>query len=252
VDFDFGTGATIPAVGNDHMAVRWTGYYTPAETGVHTFQTVADDGVRLYVNGSLVQNAWADQGPADRSSAPVFLTAASRSRSCWSGTRTAAARSSGCATTSRASVGPSRHPGGQLAHLASINGSFVRTWTATDDCGNASVGVQRVTVRDTVAPVLEVPPAIVLECTESTDPSTAGQATAQDNCSANLVIVYSDAVISGTCLDESVARPGLLAPTRPRSSRPPCSPRGSIPRSTSGGGFLRRQRVQSGQHLDRR
>jgi len=44
------------------MAVRWTGYYTPAETGLHTFQTRADDGVRLTVNGVLVQDVWWTRG----------------------------------------------------------------------------------------------------------------------------------------------------------------------------------------------
>src|SRR5207244_12328404 len=36
-----------------------------------------------------------------------------------------------------------------------------RTWIATDDCGNSSTCVQRVTVRDTTPPMLSVPVDLV-------------------------------------------------------------------------------------------
>src|SRR5437667_10380866 len=39
-----------------------------------------------------------------------------------------------------------------------------RTWFATDDCGNTSTCVQRITVRDTTPPAIAVPPDVVLEC----------------------------------------------------------------------------------------
>ena len=41
----------------------------------YTFTTMADDGVRLWVNGQLVIDNWVDQGVTTRSSAPVALVA---------------------------------------------------------------------------------------------------------------------------------------------------------------------------------
>src|SRR5947208_16690108 len=46
---------------------------------------------------------------------------------------------------------------------AAVN-AIDRTWTATDDCGNSSTCVQRMTVRDTTPPAITVPPDVVLEC----------------------------------------------------------------------------------------
>src|SRR5206468_8220330 len=46
-----------------------------------------------------------------------------------------------------------------------------RTWSATDECGNRSTCVQRITVRDTAPPVITVQTNVVLEC-PVTDTST--------------------------------------------------------------------------------
>ena len=46
----------------DGFSVRWTGtFYLPS--GGYFFAAEADDGVRLYVDGSRIINAWKDQGP---------------------------------------------------------------------------------------------------------------------------------------------------------------------------------------------
>jgi hypothetical protein len=75
---------------------------------------------------------------------------------------------------------------------------ITRTWVATDACGNSSSGDQIITLDDTTAPVLTVPPNVTIECDESTDPSNTGQATATDNCDPAPVITYAD-VSTGTC-----------------------------------------------------
>jgi len=74
---------------------------------------------------------------------------------------------------------------------------FDRTWTATDDCGNQSSGVQRITVRDTVPPSIIAPPDVVLEC-PATDTSTnvTGTAIALDTC-GSVTITYSDIITNG-------------------------------------------------------
>ena len=53
-----GPGAPVPT---DDFSVRWVGQFTfPA--GATTFSATADDGIRVWVDGSLVIDAWIDQG----------------------------------------------------------------------------------------------------------------------------------------------------------------------------------------------
>ncbi len=55
------------------------------------------------------------------------------------------------------------------------NFSFDRTWTAMDECGNASVVcVQTITVMDMTDPVIVCAPDITLECDQPTSPSPVG------------------------------------------------------------------------------
>jgi hypothetical protein len=75
VGFDWGSGAPGPAgIGVDDFSVRWTGTVTAPATGAYTFYARADDGVRLWVNGNLVVNAWWDQGPTEYASSAINLT----------------------------------------------------------------------------------------------------------------------------------------------------------------------------------
>src|SRR5690606_40580113 len=53
-----------------------------------------------------------------------------------------------------------------------------RTWTAVDDCGNASDCVQTITVEDTTPPVITCPASVTSERDEEMDPSVLGEATA--------------------------------------------------------------------------
>jgi len=68
-----------------------------------------------------------------------------------------------------------------------------RMWTATDECGNSTSGVQTIIVRDTTPPTLELPPNRVLDCTGDTSTNVTGVATAQDIC-GSVTISYSDEV----------------------------------------------------------
>ncbi|GAA3210691.1 hypothetical protein GCM10010532_035020 [Dactylosporangium siamense] len=63
VDFDWGLGAPGPGVPADGYSVRWTRTDNLA-AGVYTFKLLADDGVRLYVDGVLVLDEWRDQPPS--------------------------------------------------------------------------------------------------------------------------------------------------------------------------------------------
>jgi hypothetical protein len=76
--------------------------------------------------------------------------------------------------------------------------TFTRTWIATDACGNTSTCEQEITINDFGDPIIDCPADITIECTESTDPSNTGMATATDDCSVP-VITYVDGPIMGDC-----------------------------------------------------
>ncbi|HTD87190.1 MAG TPA: PA14 domain-containing protein [Candidatus Binatia bacterium] len=67
INFDWGTGSPNVAIGADSFSVRWTGYVAPRYSQTYTFSTTTDDGVRLWVNGQPIVDAWVDQSPTTRS-----------------------------------------------------------------------------------------------------------------------------------------------------------------------------------------
>jgi hypothetical protein len=74
VNFDWASGAPAPGIGPDTFSVRWTGQVRAKVTGTHTFYTMSDDGVRLFVNGQLVINNWTDHAPTENTGT-IALTA---------------------------------------------------------------------------------------------------------------------------------------------------------------------------------
>jgi uncharacterized protein affecting Mg2+/Co2+ transport len=81
-----------------------------------------------------------------------------------------------------------------------------RTWAATDECGNRSTCVQRITVRDTAPPVITAT-NVFLEC-PATDTSTnvTGVPVVQDGCGTVKVFYYSDVVSNGCGSTKVVSR----------------------------------------------
>jgi hypothetical protein len=77
VNFDWASAAPAAGVTSDNFSVRWTGRVQPPVSGDYTFTTVADDGVRVWVDGQLVVDNWVDQAAATCSSAPVTLAGGS-------------------------------------------------------------------------------------------------------------------------------------------------------------------------------
>jgi PA14 domain-containing protein len=61
--FDWGTGSPDPAVTADDFFVVWRGDIRATASGAWTFGTRADDGTRVWVNGTLVLDNWVDQAP---------------------------------------------------------------------------------------------------------------------------------------------------------------------------------------------
>ena len=93
-------------------------------------------------------------------------------------------------------------PSPEIAYSDSSSGvcpvTITRTWTATDQCGNAASAAQTITVVDTTPPILSVPVIVAVECGQSTDPSNTGWAMAVDNFDLSPEVTYSDSS-SGTC-----------------------------------------------------
>ena len=66
INFNWGDpGGPDPAVGDDQFSCRWTGEVEAAYTETYTFYAAADDGVRLWVDGVQLVDAWIDQGTTE-------------------------------------------------------------------------------------------------------------------------------------------------------------------------------------------
>ncbi|MFD1063793.1 gliding motility-associated C-terminal domain-containing protein, partial [Winogradskyella litorisediminis] len=77
--------------------------------------------------------------------------------------------------------------------------TITRTWTATDECGNSATGVQTINVIDTTAPEISVPADATVECSDDLSTINTGEATATDNCSQTVEIIFTDATTPGDC-----------------------------------------------------
>lgn len=64
INYDWGTGGPGNGVGNDNFSVRWTGR-AHINSGTYAFIARADDGIRVWVGGSLIIDAWRDQAPTE-------------------------------------------------------------------------------------------------------------------------------------------------------------------------------------------
>ncbi len=59
LDYHWGTGSPGPGVQADGFSARWSRYLDLA-VGTYRFTATSDDGMRVYVNGSLIINEWYD------------------------------------------------------------------------------------------------------------------------------------------------------------------------------------------------
>jgi hypothetical protein len=67
VDFDWGSGSAASSVNVDQFSARWTGQVQPLYSETYTFSTESDDGIRLWVNGQQLIEAWAEYSPTQNS-----------------------------------------------------------------------------------------------------------------------------------------------------------------------------------------
>ena len=75
VNFNWSSIAPSPVIGQTNFTARWTGSVQPQYSETYTFTTVADDGVRLWVNGQLLVNDWTAHTTATTNSGVITLAA---------------------------------------------------------------------------------------------------------------------------------------------------------------------------------
>jgi hypothetical protein len=64
VNYNWGSGSPPgTGVGPNNFSVRWVATRSFATTRTYTFTATADDGVRVYLDGTLIINQWRDQSP---------------------------------------------------------------------------------------------------------------------------------------------------------------------------------------------
>lgn len=68
VNFNWGTGGPAPGIGSTNFTARWTGAAQAQYNESYAFTTIANDGVRLWINGQLLVDDWtAHSSPATNS-----------------------------------------------------------------------------------------------------------------------------------------------------------------------------------------
>ena len=74
VDFYWSNQRPAPQVDHSSFSAKWEGWVEPPFNGDYTFEIIADDGVRVWINNVLVIDQWQDQASSTYSSI-VNLTA---------------------------------------------------------------------------------------------------------------------------------------------------------------------------------
>jgi len=69
VDFNWRDGPPEYPIPQDQFSVRWRGRVRADFSQTYTFYAITSDGVRLWLDGSLLIDRWVDQGPTESSGA---------------------------------------------------------------------------------------------------------------------------------------------------------------------------------------
>ncbi|MFZ6029544.1 MAG: carboxypeptidase regulatory-like domain-containing protein [Chloroflexota bacterium] len=64
IDFDLAYGEPLPGRAED-FSIRWSGQLIAPHDGLYTFSLTTNDGVRLWLDGQLLIDAWVDQDPTE-------------------------------------------------------------------------------------------------------------------------------------------------------------------------------------------
>jgi hypothetical protein len=91
---------------------------------------------------------------------------------------------------------------------------LTRTWTLTDDCGNSTVKVQTITIKDNIPPTFTDPDDITIykdnNCNHDASVGVTGDVTDEaDNCDNTLNATFGDVTVPGSCIGRR-SSPGLV------------------------------------------
>ena len=78
VNYDWQYGPPEAGLPSESFSVRWTGGVTAPATGSYIFETLSDDGVRLWLGGQLVIDNWPKHSAKTNRASPIALTAGQR------------------------------------------------------------------------------------------------------------------------------------------------------------------------------
>ncbi len=78
LEFEWGDESPGPQIGDDYFSVRWSGQILAPYSEEYTFETWADNGVRLYVDGELLIDDWNVQEETYNLSTSIELEAGQR------------------------------------------------------------------------------------------------------------------------------------------------------------------------------
>jgi hypothetical protein len=73
INYDWGLNAPAPGVNADHFSARWT-RYIDVTPGTYRFTVTSDDGIRVWVNGTLILDKWTVH-PAETYTADLYMGA---------------------------------------------------------------------------------------------------------------------------------------------------------------------------------
>lgn len=69
IDVDWGAGSPDPSIGHASFSAQWSGILEAPDTQSYTLHVLANDGVRLWLDGQLLIDDWNDQPLGERSAA---------------------------------------------------------------------------------------------------------------------------------------------------------------------------------------
>lgn len=72
IDFDWGTSSPDESMPVDFFSLRWTGELLISRSGMYSFRTHSDDGVRLFIGQKLLIDDWVGHAP-EKSVASMYL-----------------------------------------------------------------------------------------------------------------------------------------------------------------------------------
>ncbi|MCG8761970.1 VWA domain-containing protein [Tenacibaculum finnmarkense] len=97
----------------------------------------------------------------------------------------------------------------EIAGICEGEKIITRTWNLTDDCGNSTEKIQKITVKDTIKPTFTVPNDAIIYADENCNfdlsvEKTGDVSDESDNCDTTLSATFTDATIAGSCQGEKI------------------------------------------------